>query len=88
MKLETKTILNVHLSKEEVAQCVQLASIICNSTTSTILDTKAKDYTIGLQQYTEEFKKLFVELNNKNIDRIEPIMSNCEKMNVIIGRDN
>lgn len=86
MKLETKQILNVTLSKEEAAQCVQLASIICNALPSTKI-VKPSDFTICLPQFVEEFKKLFAELNNKNIDRIESAMSNCEKMNVIIGRD-
>lgn len=86
MKLETKLILNVTLSKEEVAQCVQLASIVCNSLPSTKI-TKSDGYDVRIVQYIEEFKKLHIELSRKNIDRIEAVMADCEKMNIIIGQD-
>lgn len=85
MKQEEVTILNVHMSKEEVAQCVQLASAMCDFGT---VSTNGSEATITIPK--ENYKNIIGIMNNLVAHGIMTVYVNSinsYKTNIIVGRD-
>lgn len=86
MKQQVIKTLNVTLSKEEVAQCVLIASNVCASWVSSKKDGTVVD--ISNIPNKTDFLEILNILREKCFDNIQETMKKCEKMNVIVGRDN
>lgn len=79
MDLNEKTTLEVTLNEEEVVNCVEIASIICNSE----YKSYNKEPVVYInQQLAEKFHKLYVILNGLNVDSIA--RKNYDKIDVIV----
>lgn len=81
MKTIKQVVLNVCLSEEEVAHCVKLAAMVCNSPMTTRDSDKGTDVCIkpsntGMFEVTKDFLKRnkFDKLNEGGYDKIHIVM--------------
>lgn len=79
MKTKKQVILNVQLSEEEVAKCVQLAAIICKGDTITKSDSPAYSY-IPEAAHQDTAYQLVTDLSNADLDELA--MEGYDKLHI------